>query len=121
VKPHLHARNRTHRHGGQPAHYQDIHDFIDSSKAASADGRHRLVLHHAFGCYVVEQVFGKTRTNSEGREDSPRDIAEEHIIEDLGFIPSLEHWIRNVQPADWMYGNRRKIEHDRRRRGSAAD
>lgn len=122
MKPHLHARNSARRHGGVPAGYQDIHDLIDSSKAASADGRHRMVLHHAFGCFVVERVFGTTRVNSDGREYSPRDIAEEHIIEDLGFLPSLEHWVRNVQPVDWMYGNRRKTEIQRAvRRGQVAD
>lgn len=121
MKPHLHARNSARKHGGRPEDYQDIHDFIDSSKAASADGRHRLVLHHAFGCFVVERVFGTTRTNSEGGTYSPRDIAEEHILEDLGFIPSLDHWIRNLQPVDWMYGNRRKVETCKARRGAAAD
>lgn len=81
MKPHLHARNSARRHGGQPSDYQDIHDFIDSSKAASADGRHRSVLHHAFGCFVVE------------RGAPPRCRA--------GSIRA---------PQNWMYGNRRKTE-----------
>lgn len=110
MKPYLHALNSARRHGGQPADYLPIHDFLDSSKAATADGRHRAALHHAFGCFVVERVFGVTAVNSDGRTYSPRDVAEEHILEDLGFIPSLEQWVRNIAPSGWMYGNGRRQE-----------
>lgn len=104
MKPHLHARTSARKYGGQPEDYHAIHTFIDGSKAAVADVRHRAALHNAFGCFVVEAVFGVTATNSDGRTYSPRDVAEDHIIEDLGFLPSLEHWLRNMRIEPWMSG-----------------
>lgn len=108
MKPYIHARNSARKHGGKPEDYQKIHDFIDSSKATMPDMRHRAILHSAFGCFLVEQVFGTTITNSDGKQVSPRDIAEDHIIEDLGFIPTVEHWLKNMTMQDWMFGGRRK-------------
>lgn len=108
MKPHLHAKNSANRHGGVPEDYQDIHDFIDSSKIAVPDMRHRTMLHNAWGCYLVERVFGVTRINSEGRKYSTRDVAEEHVVEDLGFIPTLEHYLKNMTLQPWMGGSTRK-------------
>lgn len=104
MKPHLHARTSARKYGGKPEDYYAIHTFIDGSKAAVADARHRAALHNAFGCFVVEAVFGVTATNSEGKTYSPRDVAEDHIIEDLGFLPTLEHWLRNMRTEPWMSG-----------------
>jgi len=111
VKPYIHGRNSARKHGGKPSDYQDIHDFIDSTKVAIPDVRHRAVLHNAFGCFLVERVFGTTRVNSDGREYSPRDIAEEHIIEDLGFIPTLEKCLDKLPLATWFGGAKRKKVH----------
>lgn len=108
MKPFLHARASVKRHGGKPEDYQDIHDFIDSTKIAIPDVRHRAVLHNAFGCFLVEKIFGTTRVNSSGRTYSPRDIAEEHIIEDLGFIPTLERCLANMPKDNWFGGRPRK-------------
>jgi len=108
MKPFYHAKNSANKHGGVPEDYQKIHDFIDSSKAAMPDMRHRAILHSSFGCFLVEQVFGTTITNSEGKKVCTRDIAEDHVIEDLGFIPTIEHWLKNMIMQDWMLGGRRK-------------
>ena len=32
MKPWIHAKNSVRKHGGKPEDYQDIHDFIDSTK-----------------------------------------------------------------------------------------
>ena len=106
MKPYLHARSSSVKYGGKPDDYMDIHDFMDSTKSALADVRHRAVLHSAFGIYLVEKVFGQTRTNSDNRVYSIRDIAEDHVKEDLGFIPSMETWLRNIPIQDWMMGKR---------------
>lgn len=108
MKPHLHSKNSVNKYGGKEEDYQKIHDFIDSSKAALADVRHRAILHSAFGCFLVEQVFGITIENSDGKKVSTRDLAEDHIIEDLGFIPSVDKWLRNMRIEDWMSGTKRK-------------
>jgi hypothetical protein len=104
VKPFIHGRIHARKYGGTPEDYADIDDFIDSSKYAHPDVRHRAILHSAFGCYVVEKVFGRTRTNSAGIEYSPRDVAEDHIIQDLGFIPTVSLYLNNMSLEPWMSG-----------------
>lgn len=90
-----------------------IHDFIDSSKMAMPDMRHRAALHNAFGCYIVERVFGHTIRNSDGREVSTRDVAENHIIEDLGFLPSLEDFLDELPMSVW-HGGIHRLPKDQR-------
>lgn len=107
MKPFLHAKISVKKFGGKAEDYLDIHNFIDSSKACMPDVRHRAVLHSAFGCFLVEQMFGVTRTNSDGKEYSPRDVAEAHIIEDLGFIPTVEQYLNNMQVQPWMSGTQK--------------
>jgi hypothetical protein len=110
LKPFLHANISAKKHGGKPQDYQDIHDFIDSSKIAIPDVRHRAMLHSAWGCYLVERLFGPVRTNSDGRTYSPRDIAEEHIQQDLGFIPTLEDWLKEMPIKEWMSGTLKRTK-----------
>jgi hypothetical protein len=83
LKPFQHARGSVARWGGKTDDYILIHDFLDSSKAHVPDMRHRMLLHHSFGIYLCEQVFGTTIVNSDGRAVSVRDIAEHHVIEDI--------------------------------------
>jgi hypothetical protein len=67
MKPHLHARNSVKKYGGEWEDYIEIHDFLDSTKS-----------HFPFGCFLAEKLFGHLITNSEGKEISVRDIAEDH-------------------------------------------
>lgn len=108
MKPYIHAQSSAKKYGGKYEDYLDIHEFMDSTKAALADVRHRAILHSSFGCFIVEQVFGSVRTNSDGKKYSPRDVAEDHCMEDLGFIPSMEHWLRNMSIQKWMGGRANK-------------
>ena len=108
MKPYLHSKIHAKKYGGKPEDYTDIDDFIDSSKAAVPDVRHRAILHSAFGCFIVEQVFGRTRINSDGKEYSPRDIAEDHIQQDLGFLPSMEKYLDCMTVEPWMSGTRKR-------------
>lgn len=111
MKPYIHALISAKKFKGKPEDYQAIHDFIDSSKACMPDIRHRAILHSAFGCFLVEKIFGTTLTNSDGKVVSVRDIAEEHIKEDLGFIPTMEHWLKNMPIEGWMSGTmKRKVK-----------
>jgi hypothetical protein len=54
-------------------------------------------------------VFGTTITNSDGREVCVRDLGEEHVIEDLGFIPTVERWLSELPMRPWMGGATRKV------------
>lgn len=108
MKPLIHAKITVKTYGGVVEDYLPIHNFIDSSKAAHPDIRHRAILHSAFGCYIVEQVFGVYLTNSDGKQVSVRDIAEEHIIQDLGFIPTMEQYLNNMTIQPWMSGTEKR-------------
>lgn len=104
MKPFIHARMSANKYGGKPEDYLPIHDFMDSTKSALADVRHRAVLHSSFGCFIVEKVFGTNITNSDGKLVSVRRIAEEHILQDLGQIPTIEKWFKTMKIEDWMTG-----------------
>lgn len=102
MKPYIHAKASARRYGGVPEDYLPIHDFMDSTKAAMPDVRHRAVLHTAFGCFLVEKVFGTVCKNSAEKEYSPRDIAEDHCIEDMGKIPTMEDFLKLMPIQEWM-------------------
>src|SRR5262245_6154769 len=110
-KPWIHARSSARRFGGQPEDYIAIHEQIDSTKMAHAELTHRAVFHSAFGIYVIEEIFGRTVTNSDGKEVFVRDVAEQHVLEDLGCIPSLSDWLKEMPCKPWMAGQRKvKVE-----------
>lgn len=102
----VHARLSAERFGGKAEDYLPIHERIDSTKAAHAEVTHRCVFHSAFGIYLVEQLHGRTIVNSDGNEVHVRDIAEQHVLEDLGCIPSLSDWLTEMAPKPWMAGLR---------------
>lgn len=106
MKPWRHARNSIKKYGGTLEDYLPIHDFIDCSKAAVADVRHRTLFHNAFGIFIVERVFGTLIKNADGASVSVRDVAEDHVIEDLGRIPTLADFLQ-IMPLEacaWMGG-----------------
>lgn len=108
MKPHIHAKNSARKYGGKPEDYQAIHDQMDVSKSAHASVKHRVIFHSAFGIYIVERIFGVLMTNSEGRSFSVRDVAEDHVLEDLGTIPSLDDWLDHMGLEKWMGGPSRR-------------
>ena len=107
MKALIHAKSSVKKYGGVVEDYLHIHEFIDSTKQAVADVRHRAILHSAFGIYLAERVYGTYFKNSQGKDVSVRDVAEDHVIEDLGFIPSMENYLQNMQIQPWMSGTMR--------------
>jgi hypothetical protein len=103
----VHAQSSVRRWGGTVEDYLPIHEKMDSTKMAHAEVTHRCVFHSAFGIYVIEDIFGRTITNSDGREVHVRDVAEQHVLEDLGFIPSLSDWLKEMPAQPWMAGQRK--------------
>jgi len=108
LKPYDHGRVSVKKWGGKPEDYQAIHDFIDSSKAAHPDMRHRAILHSAFGIFITERVFGINITNSDGRLVSVRDVAEQHVIDDMGRIPTVQDYLDGMPFYDWLGGPTKK-------------
>ncbi|MCA3186910.1 MAG: hypothetical protein IOC96_15315 [Rhodobacter sp.] len=107
--PYQHAISSQKKWGGTVEDYLEIHAWFDGSKAIIADFRHRALRHHAEGIFMAETIFGSTITLSSGRIIPTRWIGEQHVTEDLGFIPSFADWARAIQPLPWM-GRSQKIE-----------
>lgn len=105
MKPFTHAKSSARKWGGIPEDYLDIHDLMDSSKGAFADNRHRTLTHNAwFLSNVLEKIFGHVRKNSEGREYSIREIGEQHVLEDFGYIPSVHDYLAEMPIYPWLHG-----------------
>jgi len=109
--PYHHALSSVKRWGGSVGDYQPIHDWFDGSKQLVADFRHRALRHHAEGIFMAERLFGTTITNSQGRVVPVRLIGEQHVQEDLGFIPSFSDWVRAIRPEPWMLRTRIRERH----------
>lgn len=107
--PLVHAKNSARKFGGKPEDYIDIHDWFDDSKAHLGDMRHRALKHHTAGIYEAERVFGHVITNSDGKKVYVRYIGEQHILEDLGFIPTLEDWFDNMELQQWMLARDKRV------------
>lgn len=103
-----HAKSAAKKWGGEPEDYLPIEEFIDSSKQIIGDARHRSMYHHTAGIFLCERIFGKTITNSRGVQVPVRLIAEQHVMEDLGWLPSPADYINGMTLATWMSGSIRK-------------
>ena len=100
--PWHHAQRSGQLFGGQPDDYLAIHDWFDESKAHLADFRHRALRHHSEGIFLCESLFGKTLTNSDDRVIPVRFIGEQHVKDDLGWIPTVKDWLQHLEPQPWM-------------------
>jgi hypothetical protein len=107
-----HAQSAARKWGGEPEQYLPIEEFIDSSKKIIGDARHRSVYHHTEGVWLCQRVFGTTINVLKGTNQIVRVpvrlIAERHIIEDLGWLPSPADYIKNMPLATWMSGAQKK-------------
>jgi len=115
-----HAVSASHKWGGTPEDYLAIEEFIDSSKQVIGDARHRSLYHHTLGVFLCEKIFGtileiRTEKTTSGGSTihttkgiPVRLIAERHIIEDLGRLPSPKDYIDGMLLAAWMSGAQRK-------------
>lgn len=117
MKPIFHAKISVKKWGGEVKDYIEIHKFLDSAKAHLPDVTHRAVLHNTFGIFLAERIFGDSITNSDGKEIAVRDIAENHVLEDCGFIPTLQDWFAKYKLEDWMLSqskgaNRKKVNEE---------
>jgi hypothetical protein len=106
-----HALSSVKKWGGTAEEFLPLHQWFDQSKAITADFRHRALRHHAEGIFMLERFFGPTIVLSTGRVVPVRLIGEQHVREDLGFIPSFADWVRCIRPQVWM-GRAQPIHRD---------
>ena len=102
--PFHHAESSARKFGGEPIEYLALHEWLDASKSHLANFRHRALRHHSEGILMLEQLFGTTITLSTGRVFPVRFIGEQHVLEDLGRIPTVADWLGKIQPERWMLG-----------------
>ena len=131
MKPFEHGKVSVRKWGGKAEDYQEIHDFIDSSKACHPDMRHRAIYHNSLGPFLAEKIYGiwewefKGRKlnpfswanwqyvkrpfilNSSGKKVQVRDIVEQHIIDDMGFIPTITDYLSEMPLYEWLGGPKR--------------
>lgn len=106
-----HARSCARKWGGSAEEYLSIHEFIDSSKQVIGDVRHRSLYHHTMGVFLCERIFGKTLTITKGNgsvQVPVRLVAERHVLEDLGWLPSPADYIAGMPIKGWMSGAKKR-------------
>jgi len=108
--PEIHAKNSVKLFGGKMEDYLDIHDWFDQSKAFYPDWRHRAMRHHTMGIFECEQRFGKSFINSDGKVVYTRYVGEQHVKEDMGFIPTVGDWLDHMNIQEWMNHQSRKVK-----------
>jgi len=87
--------------GGEPADYLALHSWMDHSKGHFASCTHRMILHNAWGIFAAERVVGATfHRSSDGKELPVRPVLEQHVVEDLGEIPTLERALGTLPVED---------------------
>ena len=122
MKPFQHAKNSSKKFGGIAEDYLEIHNWFDHTKSHIADMRHRALLHNAWGIWMSESIFGTLivkpdgtpyRTSyiltSDGNKVQVRDVGEQHVLEDMGRIPSIEECMREMPMLNWFGGQRKLL------------
>lgn len=84
-----HCESSVRKFGGELDDYTEIHAFFDQSKLFEPRWKHRALLHHTLGVDLCETKFGHIVTRaSDSKPIAVRPIAEQHVLEDLGALPT---------------------------------
>ena len=79
--PYHHSLSSVRKWGGSPFDYLPLHSWFD----------------------VIWTGKALTDNSSPARKVIPtRWVGEQHVREDLGFIPSFADWMRAIRPMPWM-------------------
>ena len=104
VTPWKHSESSVNKWGGKPEDYIEIHDWFDETKQYTGDWTHRILRHHAAGIQWAIEKFGHSIENSDGKEIPVKMIAERHVEEDCGFVPTVADYLKPTleNPENWM-------------------
>lgn len=100
--PFYHAERSVRQWGGIVEDYLPIHSWFDESKAHLSDFRHRALRHHSEGIFLCEKLFGVTIENADGKTVPVRAVGEQHVKDDLGWIPTVKDWLQHLEVQPWM-------------------
>ncbi len=89
--------------------YLPLHKWFDQTKAHISDMRHRALLHNTLGIELAQQVFGDYLVNSDGNRVAIKVLAEQHVLQDLKFIPTVNDCFGDMAFKDWMIGKHNPI------------
>lgn len=104
MTPWKHAESTVNKWGGKPNDYIAIHDWFDETKQFTGDWTHRAMRHHSAGIQWAIEKFGHAMLNSSNQYIPTKMVAEQHVMEDCGFIPTPKDWLNalNYKPVPWM-------------------
>ncbi len=102
ANPFHHSQSSVKKWGGKVDNYLAIHEWFDETKAHHGDFRHRALRHHTQGIYECQLRFGTVILIEGGRLIPVRWVAEQHVTEDCGYIPSVSDWLSCIEPKGWM-------------------
>ena len=116
MHPYHHALSSAKKFGGRLSDYLEIHSWFDETKSFFGDARHRALRHHTAGIFWCEERFGKIiHVGEDGQTKAvpTRLIAEQHVMEDMGFLPTPEWWLNQMKLAPEMnHGPVKSRDHD---------
>lgn len=110
MTPYKHAESSVKKYGGRPEDYITLHDWFDETKQYTGDWTHRALRHHAAGIQWAIEKFGHSIKNSNGKVVPVKLLAEQHVMEDCGFVPTISDWLGGLKenPKDWMLKVKKK-------------
>ena len=104
--PILHAKSSAKKFGGKWEDYIHLHNYLDETKAWYGHSFHRMFRHHSEGIFEMQERFGETFVNSDGKIVYTRYIGEQHVREDCNnYIPTAKEWVDNIREKNrplWM-------------------
>lgn len=104
MTPWHHAVSSARKWGGKPEDFIAIHDWFDETKSFTGDWTHRALRHHSAGVQWCIERFGHVVLNSSGQSVPVKMIAEQHVEEDCGFVPTVADYLKCLKksPDSWM-------------------
>ena len=104
MTPYKHAQSSARKWGGLPEDYIKLHDWFDETKAYTGDWTHRALRHHSAGIQWAVEKFGHAIMNANSQMIPTKILAEQHVEEDCGFIPTPKDYLSPLtkNPEKWM-------------------
>lgn len=104
MTPYKHAQSSAQKWGGIPEDYIKLHDWFDETKQYTGDWTHRALRHHSAGIQWAIEKFGHAIMNSKNQMIPTKVLAEQHVEEDCGFIPTPKDYLSPLtkNPERWM-------------------
>lgn len=89
------------RYGGSADAYLPLHRWFMATRTWVEGDRHLMFRHHAFGSFEAEARFGPVIAWPGGGVPT-RVVAERHIQDMIGRVPTAHDWLRCVKGQRWM-------------------